>query len=73
MSNRIPQHEQKRVDFIPSPQKLPVGGSDPKKQISVHHMETFTPSELYKMRAASQVSIQLTFSGKGEVGLSLWL
>ena len=29
MSNRIPQHEEKRVVFIPSPQKLPVGGSDP--------------------------------------------
>lgn len=30
MSNRIPCHEKKRVDFfISSPQKLPVGGNDP--------------------------------------------
>lgn len=29
MSNRIPQQEEKRVVFIPSPQKVPVGGSDP--------------------------------------------
>lgn len=36
-------------------------------------METFTPSEIYKMRAASQELIQFPLRRKGELGLSLRL